>query len=185
MKLHLGCGDKILSGWVNVDIDDTFGPEIAHDLEVFPWPLASDAFDEILMNHILEHIGATTALFLGVMKELYRVSAPNALLRVNVPHPYHDDFLTDPTHVRPITPALFHMFDLKVNQVWLEEGAANSRLAMATGTNFHVENVVVRPDARFTDARSELTIPEFELHQLARRELNVLKEYRIAIRVIK
>jgi SAM-dependent methyltransferase len=185
MKLHLGCGTKILDGWVNLDIDDSVNPDIVHDLETLPWPLESDAFDEILLNHVFEHLGETTQVFLDIMKELYRVAAPNALLKVNVPHPHHDGFLTDPTHVRSITPELFLMFDLEVNQQWEIEGAANSRLAMITGTNFHVESVMAMPDVRFTDAQSKLTISLDDLRERARKELNVIKEYQMAIRVIK
>ncbi len=185
MKLHLGCGTKILDGWVNLDIDDAFGPDIAHDLEILPWPLDSNAFDEILMNHVLEHIGATTRIFLGIMKELYRVSAPNALLKVNVPHPRHDHFLIDPTHVRPITPELFGLFNLELNQEWQKLGVANSRLAMSTGTNFRVENVRLTPDARFIDAESRVTVSPDEFRKLARKELNVVSEYKMTIRVLK
>ena len=37
------------------------------------------------------------------MKELYRISCDQANIHISVPHPRHDDFLADPTHVRPIT----------------------------------------------------------------------------------
>jgi hypothetical protein len=40
------------------------------------------------------------------MKELYRISKNNCEILIKVPHPYHYAYLSDPTHVRPITPEL-------------------------------------------------------------------------------
>ena len=31
MKLHVGCGEKIFSGWTNLDIDDLPGVDIIDD----------------------------------------------------------------------------------------------------------------------------------------------------------
>ena len=52
------------------------------------------------MKHVLEHLGRDTDTFLAIWKELYRVAAPGATVRIVVPHPRHQDFLQDPTHVR-------------------------------------------------------------------------------------
>ena len=36
MKLNLGCGNKIIEGYINVDKFDLYGVNIKHDLEKFP-----------------------------------------------------------------------------------------------------------------------------------------------------
>jgi predicted SAM-dependent methyltransferase len=55
LRLNLGCGMRRLDGFVNVD---KFGePELRHDLETFPWPWPDDSVVEVLLNHVLEHLG--------------------------------------------------------------------------------------------------------------------------------
>ena len=48
--------------------------------------------------------GRIRRVFLGMMKELYRICRDGAEIEINVPHPRHDNFIGDPTHVRIITP---------------------------------------------------------------------------------
>jgi hypothetical protein len=113
IELNLGSGNHPLHGYVN---DDRFGtPDVLHDLETFPWPWETSSVDEIVLNHVLEHLGETTEKFFGVMKELYRVAAPAATIHVVVPQPNHDDFQADPTHVRRITPRGLELFSRKKN----------------------------------------------------------------------
>src|ERR1700674_2630743 len=71
IKLNLGCGDRQLPGYVHVD---KFGkPDVLRDLEIFPWPWRNDSVEEVVMSHVLEHLGATPGVFIGIMQELYRV----------------------------------------------------------------------------------------------------------------
>jgi predicted SAM-dependent methyltransferase len=104
MKLNLGCGDSKFAGYCNVD---KYGePDLRWDLERFPWPWADDSVEEVAMSHSLEHIGQSAETFIGVIKELYRVCRDQAKIVLRVPHPRHDNFLNDPTHLRAITPEL-------------------------------------------------------------------------------
>ena len=119
MRLNLGCGNKILEGYVNVDKFEYYQCNIVHDLEKFPYPFEQDSVDEILLKHVLEHIGQDPDVFNGVIKELYRISKNQALIDITVPHPRHDDFLADPTHVRPITAFGLSLYDKDINKATL------------------------------------------------------------------
>lgn len=48
------------------------------------------------------------------LKELYRVSKPGAITHIIVPHPRHDVYLNDPTHVRPVTPDMLALFSRRI-----------------------------------------------------------------------
>ena len=118
MKLNLGCGSKILDGYTNVDKYDYFKADLVHDLETFPYPFKDNSVEEIIISHVLEHIGQSPEIFLKIIKEFYRVCRHNSLIKIIVPHPRHDDFLSDPTHVRPITILGLQLFDKELNLEW-------------------------------------------------------------------
>jgi predicted SAM-dependent methyltransferase len=103
MRLNLGCGNRKLQGWRNVDKVPDCSPDELVDLEQLPWPWPDNSVDEIFLSHVLEHLGQATDVYLGIIKELYRVCRDGATITIIVPHPRHDHFLTDPTHVRAVT----------------------------------------------------------------------------------
>ena len=113
MKLNMGCGQNKIDGYLNIDKHIECKPDLQFDLEKFPWPFKNSEVNEVLFNHSLEHIGADTDVFLNIMKELYRVCNADAKIQINVPHPRHDNFINDPTHVRIITPETFALFSKK------------------------------------------------------------------------
>lgn len=138
IKLNLGCGQNLREGYINVDKYASFAPDVVWDLEVFPWPFDTNSAEEIVMHHSLEHMGATADVFLSIMKELYRVSAPAATIKITVPHPRSDAFAGDPTHVRAINPAIIALFSKKNNLRWKELGWPNTPLATYIDVDFDV-----------------------------------------------
>lgn len=53
-KLHLGCADHKLDGWINVDSVKEFNPDLLHDISL-PLPYPDLAVDEIMAVGLLEH----------------------------------------------------------------------------------------------------------------------------------
>lgn len=186
MKLNLGSGSKSIEGFVNVDKYPTAATHLVLDLEKLPWPWPTDSVDEVRFIHSLEHMGRDPDTFLGIMKELYRVCRNGAVVVIHVPHPRHDAFLGDPTHVRPITPQLLTLFDRQCNDEWVADGvSAATPLAHYLGVDFQLSDVATVLDAAYHEqyASGELTGPDIE--RLAKDLNNVILEFQIKVLVRK
>ena len=100
MKLNLGCGRNIKSGWVNLDRAPCDGVDVVADLDrcrIERLPFENDSVEEFLLSHVLEHVSDSLAL----MEELHRIAAPDALMTIRVPYGSSDGAWEDLTHVRP------------------------------------------------------------------------------------
>lgn len=185
MKLNLGCGNNKRPGWVNVDHSDACAPDMVVDLEQTPWPWPDDSVDEVLMSHVLEHLGGDAKTYLAIWKELYRVCRHDAQLMIFVPHPRSDDFLVDPTHVRPILPASLMLFSQKENRRTIRNGLSNTPLGMQLGIDFEVEKVEMVPDPWYANAIRTKAMTTAELIEAGKRWFNVYKEVRMVVRAVK
>ncbi|SAK97876.1 Glycosyltransferase family 9 (heptosyltransferase) [Caballeronia calidae] len=136
MKLNLGCGGDYRQGWLNVDKWPDVRPDLVMDLESFPWTLEDNSADEVLLKHVLTNIGQSSATFERFIQELYRVCRPDALIRIEVTHPRHKDFLSDPSQVRGIIPEMFACFDLRTVELWQANGLPGTPLAKRLRVDF-------------------------------------------------
>jgi glycosyltransferase involved in cell wall biosynthesis len=185
MKLNLGCGLDHMPGWVNVDKFPASSPDVVHDLECFPWPFADGAAEEVLLKHVMEHLGRDSDTFLGIMKELYRVCAPGAQVRIVVPHPRHQDFLQDPTHVRPVLPETFQHFSLAVNDVWGRLGLPGTPLAKYLSLDFEGVSTTLQLDPLWEQAFREGRVTREGLDEAMRERNNVVQSTEILLRAVK
>jgi len=185
MKLNMGCGHNRREGFLNVDMSPECKPDVVCDLEKFPWPWDNDSVDEVVFNHCLEHLGGDPRVFLGIMKELYRVCQPEAVIQINVPHPRHDNFINDPTHVRAITPVLLTLFDKKRNDEWKARGAANSPLAHYLGVDFVLAAHHVVLAEPYAQQFREKKLAAEDLKVMLRERYNIASEFRIKLVVRK
>jgi len=177
MKLNLGCGQNKQAGYVNADREPAVQPDVVMDLEKFPWPFEDDSVDEVLAFHVLEHVGATPELFIRIMQELYRVCRKGATVRIAVPHPRHDNFFDDPTHVRAITPMTLELFSRENCEKWKAAGASNSPLALYAGVDFALRAWNVKVVDKYKDHPN--------LEDMLENWNNVATEYRMVLEVIK
>lgn len=156
IKLNLGSGTKRYPDFLNVDYSQECQPDLIWDLEETPWPFETDSVVHILMSHCLEHIGQTPKAFLRIMKELHRVCKNGATIEIVVPHPYHDNFASDPTHVRPITAATLELFDRQKNEEWRNQGFNTSLLAIHCDVDFEIIQIQEKLDPVFVSGFSDL-----------------------------
>jgi SAM-dependent methyltransferase len=177
MKLNLGCGLNHLDGYTNVDKQINANPDVLHDLERFPWPFDDSSVEEVVLNHVLEHLGRDPEVFVGIFRELYRVCKGGAKVQIAVPHPRHDHFLGDPTHVRVVTPEVLSLFSKKNCASWAKAGAANTPLAVYADVDFELLETRFLVDPEFKDK------PNVE--HLAKHWNNVVQEIRMVLGVVK
>jgi SAM-dependent methyltransferase len=136
-KYNLGCGNNKLEGFINVDQQEIYNPDLVMNLDKFPWNIESNSSDVVVLNHVLEHL---TDL-MSVMKELYRISVPDAKIYITVPHPLSYDFIVDPTHVTRITPETLNMFSKKFCKYVIDNKFSNSTLALICDVDFEISSV--------------------------------------------
>ena len=105
-SINLGCGINPLEGFINVDFIKREGVDVVHDLETFPYPFKSNTIDYILMDNVLEHLKDT----IKVMEELHRISKPNAIIEIIVPHYSSCMALSHITHKRYFGSGIFDTF---------------------------------------------------------------------------
>jgi hypothetical protein len=183
IKLNLGCGNRHEEGYINVD---KYGePDLRHDLEVFPWPWEDSTVDEIVLRHVLEHLGQSTETYLNIIRELYRVCKDQASIHIMVPHPRHDDFMIDPTHVRKITPDGLAMFSKKNNEQWIKDGYANTPLGIYIDVDLEISKITIVPDPVWGAKLKSNAISAEEFNAAAIKYNNVIKEYSMIVKVKK
>ena len=80
--LHLGASDKILSGWLNSDLEPTNNNMYLDATKRFPFADAS--LDFVFSEHFIEHIDRPDGE--RCMREIYRCLKPGGVMRVASPN---------------------------------------------------------------------------------------------------
>ncbi len=86
VRLNLGCGDKILQGYTNVDVSPSRGgrhPDVICDIR-FLEGFNSDCADEVMAIHVIEHIERWEVV--DVLKRWRDVLRPGGKLVLETPN---------------------------------------------------------------------------------------------------
>ncbi len=185
LKLNLGCGFKRIPGFINVDSVPACNPDQVVNLEAFPWPWADNSVAEVQLIHVLEHLGRESEVFIGIMQELYRVCTDDAKIHIIVPHHRHDNFQSDPTHVRPITPLGLSLFDRAQCESWIAAGFANTPLAVYYKVDFETLSIQYDYEEQWLRKVASGQITTMQLTEAAQHQCNVITQIRYQLRVRK
>lgn len=117
MKINIGCGNKVLPGYVNIDRVKTAEDVLIVDLETASLPFEDASIEEVYADNVLEHIQN----FIPLMNEIHRVLTVGGVLKVVVPVLPHLEAFQDPTHVRFFTPNSFEYFT-ETSYLWKDVG---------------------------------------------------------------
>lgn len=147
------------------------------DLGAERWPFEDNSVDEALAEHVLEHLPGES--FFHFMRELYRVLKPGGTVKVLLPHPRHDIFLSDPTHCRAVMPGTLMMFSRGQMASLREKGIRLTDFGERCGVDFYMDPVV---HYEF-DAAVDLDAPD--LAWQAKRLNNIIKEWSTTLRAVK
>jgi SAM-dependent methyltransferase len=94
LVLDIGCGSAKRRGAVGLDISPDTSADIVHDLDVFPYPIEDESFDQIVLQDVIEHLQEP----IRVLEELHRIARPSARIQLRTPHFSSVLAYGDPTH---------------------------------------------------------------------------------------
>ena len=82
LKVHLGCGPKVMPGWVNVDHNPDFNPDLVADLND-PFPFESETVDFIHSEGCLCQFDLEAGY--RFLAECFRILKPGGVMRLLTP----------------------------------------------------------------------------------------------------
>jgi len=80
--INLGCGNRFLNDWTNVDFISSNAYVLSHNL-LKPIPFEENSFDVVYHSHVLEHFTKSDAE--RFINECYRILKPGGVMRIAVP----------------------------------------------------------------------------------------------------
>lgn len=81
-KLHLGCGEKKINGYINIDVRESIKPDLVDDISKLN-NFENESVDLIYACHVLEHFGRHE--YIGVLRRWYQILKPNGVIKLSVP----------------------------------------------------------------------------------------------------
>jgi len=82
MKLHLGCGTKIIKNYINIDIRENLDCDIVDDIKTLS-QFNLSSVDEIYACHVLEHFSRHE--YITVLKRWFEILKKGGIIKLSVP----------------------------------------------------------------------------------------------------
>lgn len=185
-RINLGCGSQKIEDFVNVDISPTVKPDMVVDLNKFPWPFKDNEFDHLVAKDVLEHLGETSADFIKVLKEMYRISHNGAIWEIESPHWRCDTAIDDPDHKRLITMGMFNLFNKRQLLEKLQtEGGSHSAHAFEHDVDIEICDMQFDYTGPWAEKLRKREIGQEELSYALNHLVNVAQSVKYLIQVHK
>jgi predicted SAM-dependent methyltransferase len=81
-KVQIGCGENVLEGWLNCDLDPKADDVVAVDVTQ-RFPFEDRQFDYLFSEHVIEHFDYLVGK--QILQECFRVLKPNGKVRIVTP----------------------------------------------------------------------------------------------------
>lgn len=186
LKLNMHCGSNKLQGFVNVDPNKNFDPDIIYDLSKTPWAWKNDEFTYIRCDKILNQMGDSDTQISDIIKEMYRVSSNGAVWEVIVPYWNHNAFFDTFKNKRVISPIVFNNFNKKLIHDKLKNNIiVDDFSAFEHDVDIDVCDVQYKYDPFWEEKLKAREVTEDQLKQMMMQYNNIVLEIRILIEVHK
>ena len=104
--LDVGCGINKYPGAIGLDNNPASRADVLADLDRFPYPFCSGAFDGLRAIHVIEHV----ADVIKTMEEFHRLVKPGGRVHIETPHYTDYSSFCDPTHKHHLNSFSFRYF---------------------------------------------------------------------------
>ena len=165
LKLNLGCGNKKMEGFINIDSSAHCEPDIILNLTNTPYPFKSNSVNEIVMKSVIEHLPADPEKFLKILQEIYRICQHNAVIHIECPHPTHRWQIADFTHQKAIHPEGIRLLSKKACEKDINKDSTASPLAIIYDIDFEMRNYACEVDPKCREHIENL-FGEFDFSKL-------------------
>ena len=82
-KLHIGCQDHQIEGWLNTEYGWGPPPGVLYLDATRPFPIDGNSFDYVFSEHMIEHVPVAGAL--SMLMECHRILRPGGRIRISTP----------------------------------------------------------------------------------------------------
>src|SRR3990167_5460186 len=113
--IDIGCGDNKYPNSIGMDKRYNTNIDIVQDIEILPWLIPSESFNEARMSHVMEHLKPW--LIIDIMNEIWRILIIGGQLELIMPIAGSTAFYSDPTHIKSWNIHTVSYFDIN-NNFW-------------------------------------------------------------------
>ena len=104
-RIHFSGIPETFQSLTTMDLSDSVGADVVHDLNVLPYPFDDNSFDEIHAYEVLEHCGVQGdwKYYFAQFSEFFRILKPGGYIMGTVPMWDSPWAWGDPSHTRIIS----------------------------------------------------------------------------------